>query len=382
MKGHIRERGPKTWAIIVDLPRSADGKRRRHWETVHGAKRDAQRRLREVLTEIDSRSYVAPQRITVGQALTDWLDALTVAPKTAVRYREIVEHHICPALAAIPLQRLTAATIEKLYREKRAGGRADGRPGGLSERTLLHIHRVLSEALKRAVRLRLIPRNPCNDVDSPRPRRAVVEVLDEAQTVAVLDAARGSRIYAPALVAVTTGLRLGEILGLRWQDVDIGTRTLAVRQTLQRVNRELGVRDMPKTRSSVRTIALPAMTADCLREHKARQIQVRLRNALVWQDSGLVFCTEDGRPLPPDSISREFSALARALGFRVTFHGLRHSHATHLLRAGVPMKVTSGRLGHSGIAITADTYSHLLADAQTDAAQKIDDALSGVSRNR
>jgi integrase len=220
--------------------------------------------------------------------------------------------------------------------------------GGLSEQTLLHHHRVLSEALKRAERLKLRQGNPCADVQAPRPIRAEVRVLDEAQTMQLLQAAAGSRLYAPILVTVTTGLRLGELLVLRREDVDLDGAELAVNRTLQGVKGQDLIRIRPRPRTSRRKVALPPVAVEVLRAHLVEQKKERLQIGQFWEDNGLVFPAEEDSPWGPDSLSHQFSKLAAKAGFALTFHGLRHTHAMHLLRAGIPPKVASARLGHRG----------------------------------
>lgn len=283
-----------------------------------------------------------------------------------------------PTIGHIALQRLSAAHIEKLYRERRESGRADGRAGGLSERSLHHVHRVLGTAMKKAVRLRLISRNPCEDVDSPRPQRKEVAALSESDTGVLLEGAKGNPLYPLILVAVTTGLRLGELLGLKWSDVDLKKGALIVRRTLARVKQGAVLKDTPKTKHSIRTVALPPLTVETLHAHHAEQRREMMRLRLVWQDHELVFPAEDGSPCPPPRVSVQFTRLARSLGLGITFHGLRHTHATHLLRAGIHPKIASGRLGHANIGITMDTYSHLLGDDQEEAAARIDGMIRTV----
>lgn len=286
--------------------------------------------------------------------------------------------HIKPVLGDIRLSRLTALHIESLYQEKRSSGRADGKAGGLSERTVLHIHRVLSESLKRAVRLKLLAHNPCLDVDAPKPVRKEVSALSEDQTGILLDAAKDTRLYALILAAVTTGLRLGELLGLKWDAVDLDGGVLQVRRSLMRSGSGLVIVDTLKTKTSRRTVALPTVAVEALSQHRRDQLADKMRLRPVWQEHDLVFPYEDGSPWHPQSVQWYFKRLARRIGLDITFHGLRHSHATHLLRAGIHPKIASGRLGHSTIGITMDLYSHLLADAQSEAAEKIDAAIRGV----
>lgn len=377
MKGHIRRRGKDSWALVIDLGRSPGGKRLQKWHTVRGKKSEAEAELRRLLTAMDGGTYVEPNKLTVSKYLQQWLELVqpNVAPKTYARYAEIVNKHLIPALGQHRLMKLNGLHIEAYYAEARKSGRLKG-GGGLSERTLLHHHRVLNEALRRAVRLKLRAGNPAQDVDAPKPSQREVNALDEQQTASLLKAATGTSIYAPILVAVTTGLRLGELLALRWSDVDLDGGIIKVRRTLQRIGKELVFKDTPKTRSSARKVSMLALTTEALRTHKAEQNKERLLMGPDYARHGLVFARADGSPWAPDTISKAFGRLARSQGLEgITFHTLRHSHASHLLRQNVHMKVASERLGHSTIKITMDLYSHLLDGMQDEAAAKVDSAL-------
>jgi integrase len=309
--------------------------------------------------------------------MTKWLTdhvSLKVSRKTHERYSEIANNHIVPALGEIRLQQLQPVDIEGFYADALRKGRRIGE-GGLSKRSVLHIHRILRQALKQAVRWKLLVHNPTDAVEPPKADRKEIVALTELETAMLLTAAGGTSFYIPALLAVTTGLRRGEILALRWSDVDLERGTLAVRRTLEQTKARLAFK-APKTQMSRRTVALPVMTVDALRKHKVGQAQDRLRLGLGRDDDGLVCARFDGEPRSPHAFTSEFTRFVAKLDIsRITFHGLRHSHASHLLRAGVHPKVTQERLGHSTISTTMDLYSHVLEGMQEDAASRIDTAL-------
>jgi integrase len=374
MKGHIRQRSKNSWTVIVDMGKKMDGSRNQKSIAVPGGKRKAQQELNRILSELDKGVYVEPSKQSLDKYLNDWLlsVASTLALKTFSRYDEIIKRHIIPALGKIELQKLNGMHLESYYNLARISGRIDGK-GGLSEQTLLHHHRVLARAMKRAERLKLRSGNPCLDIDAPKAVRHEIVPLNETQTIELLNAAANTRLYIPILVTVTTGLRLGELLALRWIDVDLDAPELAGNRTLQRISGHgLVVKDSPKTRSSRRKVALGSVTVEAFRNHLIGQNNERLLLGALWNDNGLVFPSDDGSYWGPDAVSHQFSNLAKKNGFALTFHGLRHTHATHLLRAGVDFKVASDRLGHSNIAITLDLYSHVLEDSRQEAANIID----------
>jgi integrase len=230
-------------------------------------------------------------------------------------------------------------------------------------------------ALQRAVKFELIARNPADAVDAPRFEKKKMVVLDEAQVATLLNGAQGTSLYVPTLLAATTGMRRGEILALRWSALDLERGTVAVVQSLEQVIGGLNFKE-PKTERGKRSITLPSVTIEALRQHKARQARQRLQLGLGRDDNGLVCARYDGEPRSPKSLTWQFKGLVAKLDIpRITFHGLRHSHATQLLRAGIHPKVAQERLGHSTIAMTMDLYSHVTESMQEDAAALVDAAL-------
>jgi integrase len=378
MKGHIRKRGEKSWAIVLDIGRDENGKRRQKWHSVRGIKKEAEAEMSRLLNEMNTGAYVEPARMSVRDYLDKWLADYAkhnVAGKTYERYDEIVRNYLAPELGSTMLPKLKPLHIQSFYSKLLASGRRDGK-GGLSAQTVLHCHRVLNAALKQAVRWQLLARNPAEAVQPPRPERTEMRALDEAETATLLRLLSGTRLYPPVLLAATTGLRRGEILALRWEDLDFEKRTLRVAQSLEQTKDGLRFK-APKTHRSRRLLALPAIAADALKAHKVAQAKERLALGRLYQDHGLVCPRQDGTPWPPDMLSTAFAAfVARSDALpHVRFHDLRHTHATQLLRAGVHPKVVSERLGHSAIGITLDTYSHVLPGMQEDAVSLVDAAL-------
>jgi integrase len=377
MKGHIRQRGKRSWAVVLDVGRDANGKRRQKWHPVKGTKKDAQREMARLLHTIYTGAYVEPSRMTLREYLELWLKdyaATHVSAKTSERYDEIVRIHVIPSLGHHALAKLHPLHIQACYSEALQKGRKYGK-GGLSAQTVLHLHRVLREALQHAVRLQLLARNPADAVEPPRPQRREMKYLDEASTARLLQAADGTALYLPILLAVTTGMRRGEILGVRWQDLDLDAATLSVRQSLEQTKIGLAFKQ-PKTQKSRRVVALPNMTVEVLRRHRLEQVKYKLLFGPDYHDQDLVCARANGSPWPPDSFTSSFSEFIRKTSVSVVrFHDLRHTHATHLLRHGIHPKVVSERLGHSTVGITLDVYSHVLPDMQEEAARRVDAAL-------
>lgn len=385
MKGHIRRRGTKAWAIVLDIGRDGAGRRKQKWHGVKGTKRDAERELARLMHELNTGAYVEPTNLNLRTYLEDhWLEAYArgqVSPKTFERYAEIVRRHLVPALGGCRLIDLKPLHIQEYYAQALKTGRLDGR-GALSARTVLHHHRVLSQALNQAVRWQLIARNPAHAVRPPRVMADELIVPDEATIEALLVATQSTRYFGPVLLAYTTGLRRGEIFGLRWEDVDLVAGDLRVRRSLQQTRGGLEFKQ-PKTASGRRRITLPTITRGLLATHRTSQKRWRLKAGPVYDDQDLVFPREDGTPWPPNAFTSAFrNFLSRAGRPRLRFHDLRHAHATVLLRAGVHPKVVSERLGHAKVGITLDVYSHVLPALQDESAERINRAFGAMSSSK
>jgi integrase len=368
MQGHLVKRSESAWTIVIDLDRDAAGKRRQKWITIKGTRRDAERELARLLHERHRGSFVEPSRLSFAEYIEQWLAFVQtrVAGKTFERYSEIVRKHLIPALGQIPLTRLQPLAIQGYYAQALESGRRDGK-GGLNPRTVLHHHRVLREALRQAVAWRLLAVNPCDAVQPPRPPQRELAVPSDEQVRALLDGAISTRLYAPLLIAVGTGVRRGELLALRWSDLDMTAGTVAIRQSLEETISGLSFKS-PKTAKGRRVIALSPTLIAGLRKHRAAQAVERLALGAGYEEHALIFCEPDGRPWKPSKFTTQFIELAARVRVRTHLHMLRHYHATALLKAGTHPKIVSERLGHATVGITLDTYSHALPNLQEAAA--------------
>ena len=390
-QGHIRPQGDGSWEIKFDLGRDPlTGRRVTKYVTFRGTKRKAQEELTRLLGQRNDGSYVEPTKMTVAQYLNHWLEAdidRRVAARTAARYREIVEKNIIPRLGHVPVRKLTAVHIEafeaELQREGWVKARAkqkvkEGEEApiqekrGLSAQTALHVHRTLSQALGHAVRLGVLFKNPARQVKPPRPPSREIKILDKNEITTLLNAAKAVGLYVPVLVAVTTGMRRGELLALRWSDIDPTAALLTVNRSLERIKGKFGFKS-PKTKTSMRTITLPTITVQALGRHLKEQHEARLKLGLGRDPRGLVFARPDGQPMDADTLSKAFRRLvASAKVTPITFHGLRHTHISHLLMEGFHAKVVSERAGHAHVNITLGVYAAYIPSMQTDVARRVD----------
>jgi integrase len=373
MKGHIRERSPGKWAIILDVRDPATGKRRRKWHSYSGTKRAAQNECTRIISEMNRGAYLEPSKLTVSVFLDQWLEQIRsqVAPRTFERYEELARKNIAPLLGQAVLMKLRAPQISAAYAKALASGRRAGK-GGLAPRTVHHMHRILRQALALAVRWNLLVKNPADDVDPPKVERGKMRALDLGETAELIAHFRPTRSLMSVLLAVLCGLRRGEITALKWRSIDLDRAQMAIDESTEQTR--AGIRSKETKSGRARTVALPSMLVEELRKHRVRQAEEMLRLGVRHSDDMFVVAQEDGRPLQPNSLTHEFvRLLARHHTLpRVRFHDLRHSHATHLLASGVHPKVAQERLGHSNVGITLDLYSHVLPGMQEDAAAKVD----------
>lgn len=375
--GNITRRGKNSWRLKFEAGERdpVTGKRRTRFITVRGAKKAAQAELVRLLAEIDNGTAIEPSKITLAEYLRAWLDNAThLSPKTIERYRELAECQIIPHLGGIVLQKLRPQQVADWHATLlRSGGKA-GRP--LAARTVGHAHRVLHSALARAARLETLSRNVAAMLSPPKIGAEEIESLTESQVTDLLARLKGHPLQPIATVAIGTGMRRGELCALQWQHVDLERATIDVERSIEETNAGLRIKP-PKSRHGRRQIALPAAVVDVLRSQRIRQIKTRLAlgfGRLTPED--FVFALEDGLPLPPDRLSQQWRRATKVLDLPpVTFHALRHAHASALIAAGLDILTISRRLGHSTPAITLTVYAHKFKNTDSAAAQAMDVAM-------
>lgn len=379
--------------VILQLPSGSFRQQvqiggRRHSVTAE-SKQEVRRKVRELLHNADKGILPPSEQITLGKYLERWLsDAVKHAtrPRTFQSYSELAAWYIVPTLGRHKLTALQPSHVQNLYADLLEQGRRTG-GGPLSTKTVRNVHGCLHSALEQAVKWGLVPRNVAGLVDPPRVRRKEIQALDNGQVRSLLAAADGTRWEALLTLAIATGMRQGELLGLKWSDVDLDTRALQVRRQLGRD----GTFAEPKTSKARRKVELPSYAVAALREHRARQNELRLKWGVEWDGQGLVFCTlagyrgkkaepdsgtRPGGPLQARNVAREFhKLLERAQLPAMPFHALRRTAATLLLQKGVHPKIVQERLGHSNIAMTLDTYSHVMPSMDRGAADLLDELL-------
>jgi integrase len=368
-EGSITRRKSGGWCAQY-VVYTSDGRKRR---TLYGKTRtEVAAKLSKALANRESGLVFDAGNLTMGEYLDRWLSHSvrdTVRRKTYERYESIVRMHLAPALGRIRLKALTPDHVRGLYREKL--------DGGLSPRSVLHIHRTLSKALKQAAGDGLVPRNAAASVKPPQPRREEIQPLSRDQVGAFLDTVAGDRMEALYVLAVTAGLRQGELLALKWEDVDLEGEypTLQVRRSLSETRGRRSF-ETPKSGRG-RYLRLSGRAVVALRAHRKRQLEERMQKAGLWEDHGLIFPSEVGTPMSGRNLYRAFKIRAKRASLPQTlrFHDLRHTCATLLLKQGVNPKFVQELLGHADISLTLNTYSHVLPDMGDAAAGGMDAAL-------
>jgi integrase len=370
----VMRRG-QSWSFVVWVP---DGPGRRQvWRSGYRTKWDAVAAERKFLVELETdRGDHRDAGPTVAEFLTDWLvqSQPTRRATTSVSYERCVRDHVVPYFGDVLLRELKPDDVRRWQSALLCKPRRF-REGALSPTTVRYCHRLLRRALQDALRWELIERNPCDAVVAPRRADTEMQVWSPEQSRRFLTHVESDRLAAMWRLFLATGMRRGEVAGLRWIDVDLDAGRLAVRHTRVLVYDRATVSE-PKTRRSRRVVALDAGTAQALTRHRQRQDDERAYAGEVWVETGYVFVREDGTPLDPDRISHLFRWTAEAAAVpRIRLHDLRHTAAALALAAGMHPKVMSDRLGHSSIAITLDVYGHLVPGLQEEAATRVGELL-------
>jgi integrase len=384
MRGHVRERGKGNWYAVLSVRDPQTGKRRVSFISLPNCngKREAQQECARIVTEMRNGAYVEPDKTTLAQFLERWLGQIKtqVSPRTYGRYCEIVHNNLVPALGAARLTKLRPEHISETYGKALARGRRDGK-GGLSSQTVHHMHTILKQALKQACVWRVITHNPADLVKPPKLERNEMRTIDTDQTAAMIEAARGTMMFIPILIGVLCGLRRGEVVALRWRSVDLENGQLSVVASTEQGRG--GIREKETKSGKGRLVALPPMLVTELRRHRMQQAEWLLKLGVRLTDDHHVVTGEDGESIWPSSLTRAFRKFMHRHSLpQIRLHDLRHSHATHLLAAGVHPKIAQERLGHSSIGITLDLYSHVLPGMQEDAVAKVDAALQAALNKR
>ena len=361
-EGTIYRRRDGRWTARLSLP----GGRRKDF--FGKTRQEVADKLGAALKQIHDGQPVVAERLSVGQFLKDWTEHArpSLRPESFRRYDDYIRLHLAPELGSIRLSRLTPQQVQGVYSRKLSSG--------LSGTSVQLLHGVLHKALDQAVRWGLTVRNVADLVDAPQRSTPQMRTLTASEALRLLQATRGDRLEAMYVLAITCGLRVGELQALRWRDIDLAEGWLNVTATLLDVSDRSPVLGEPKTSNSRRQVQLSQLAVGSLRGHRAAQLAERLQVGSEWEDHDLVFTNQRGHPLDGNNFrARAFRPLLDRAGLPpIRFHDLRHTAATLLMVQGVPTKVASEMLGHADITTTLRTYSHVLPGMQQQAADVMD----------
>lgn len=378
MSGTVRQDKKRgTWYFVLDLPPDpATGKRQQARRRGFATKKEAVTTLAEMVSDIHRGQFIRPTKGTLEEYLEGWLASRRrdLRPTTLYGYEKMARTRIIPGIGQLKISELDGAILEAWYGRLLTSGARGGQP--LSAKTVANTAGVLSVALSDAVRLKLLRHNPAADARLPRRDRKEMSAWDEEEAQAFHAAVKGHRLHAMWRLVLAAGLRRGELCGLRWKDLDFVAGTLEVVQT--RVVASEVVTGAPKTKAGARVLTVDTGTVAALTSWRKRQTEERLLAGAAWVDRELVFVDELGEPPHPETVTRWWNEAVASAGSRpIRLHDARHSAATMALRAGVPIKVVTQRLGHADVAVTMRIYQHVTAQDDRAAADAMGRALGG-----
>ncbi len=373
MRGHIEKRGKNSYSIVISLGKDVTtGKYKYQWVSIKGTKNNAEKRLNEMLNQLDNGTFIKPGKTTLAEYLEKWLSDYAkpnLSPRGYERYQGIIKKHVIPEIGKIMLTQLKPEHIQKHFMTMIHRG--------LSFGTVRYHHAVIHKALQTAVKWGLLSRNVTDSVDVPRVHQREMQIWDEYEINRFLDTAKDSPYYTLFHTALYTGMRRSELLALRWCDVNFIFSQISVSRSLHHLKDGSYVFTQPKTIKSKRTIFLSPNAIITLHEHRDKQEAICSSLGIVLKDNDLVFSTIEGKPLRPNTVTRAWNMTAKRAGVKaIRLHDARHTHASLMLKAGIHPKIVQERLGHSTIAITLDTYSHVAPGLQQAAAESFEKLLN------
>ena len=381
--GNIEKRGENSYRLRVSGGYTGDGKRITYKKTIQAKnKTEAQKELALFISEIETGQALSAKKMRLRDYAEFWINNYAIpnlSPKTYERYKSMLKARILPYLGNMYLDKIQPMQLMYLYQElSECTYIRKNETHKLSSKTILEHHRLLHSMLQQAVYWQMIPYNPASRVRPPKARKPNINFYDDVQTIALIKALEGEELKFRVIILLTifTGLRRGEVLGLEWQDIDFKNSSVTVRQASQYVS-SIGIYTKdPKTETSNRIISIPESITKLLKEYQRKQLKNRLLLGDKWIETNRLFVQSNGAPMHPDTITKWFRQFLEDKNLpHITFHGLRHTHATLLISQGLDVRTVSNRLGHAQTSTTLNIYAHAFAKMDREASEKLDNLL-------
>ena len=381
--GNIEKRGENSYRLRVSGGYTGDGKRITYKKTIQAKnKTEAQKELALFISEIETGQALSAKKMRLRDYADFWINNYAIpnlSPKTYERYKSMLKARILPYLGNMYLDKIQPMQLMYLYQElSECTYTRKNETHKLSSKTILEHHRLLHSMLQQAVYWQMIPYNPASRVRPPKARKPNINFYDDVQTIALIKALEGEELKFRVIILLTifTGLRRGEVLGLEWQDIDFKNSSVTVRQASQYVS-SIGIYTKdPKTETSNRIISIPESITKLLKEYQRKQLKNRLLLGDKWIETNRLFVQANGAPMHPDTITKWFRQFLEDKNLpHITFHGLRHTHATLLISQGLDVRTVSNRLGHAQTSTTLNIYAHAFAKMDREASEKLDNLL-------
>lgn len=385
VSGHIRKRVNKnnsiSYQIIIELPISSNGKRNRKYKTINGTKKQAEKVMRKMMDDLENHTYIEDNNVTVAEFVENWykLYLTDLSPTTLKGYEYQIENYIINQdIGKIRLQDLTTSDVQRWINSLYEESPLSNKP--LSAKTVKNIYHNLCAAIDKAVVLELVKKNVCKAVSLPKVQKYTAEVYDEKEVQALLNAIKGTDMELPLMIDINLGLRRGELLGLKWKHIDFEKGLVSIEDNMVEVKKEVSADRLltksPKSASGQRVIPISSALNEYLKKAHTDYLLRKLKMGKDFFDGDYVVCQENGKPYKPNSFTDKFNNFLKKNKLKhIRLHDLRHTNATLMLTQGISPKVAQMRLGHSDYSTTMNIYSHVLKSVETEAAEKIENAI-------
>ena len=381
---HLRARGKGKWQIVIEQPTDhTTGKRNRIYKTVSTSKREAEQIALKIISQIQTDSYIKPTKLSVREFMNTWYNLYLSdkSPTTLNGYRYQIDNYIIPMLGNIFVQDLNTITIQKWINDIHTKSPVSQK--ALSPKTIKNIFLNLSAALNKAVALNIINRNPCDAVVLPKAAKYEAHIYDESGIQKLIDCAKGTDMEVPIMLELSLGLRRGELIALRWENVDLENKTVNICENRVEAAHGKVITKSPKSVAGIRTIPLSPSLVVLLKNHYKEFLKKQFKYGIGHNKDDYVICQPNGKPYKPFSFSKKFRTLLEKNNLEhIRLHDLRHLNASIMLSQGISPKVAQQRLGHSDFSTTMNIYSHVMKSVENEAAQKLDDVLFQKASNQ